>query len=176
MNVPDDLKYSSDHEWIRADGNRITVGITDYAQDALGDVVFVQVPDQGATVAAGAGIQPGLHWTDIIKQTKGNECNDISWDGERQKQGPGKKSPSRKITYRSKPCQAHSQTRCRETPRKASQKVFATSSASVVSTRCSHIARWREKRGQNGTDGYQYKGGDENRNQAPADGTTHGAD
>ena len=56
MNVPDDLKYSSDHEWIRADGNRIHVGITDYAQDALGDVVFVQVPDQGATVAAGAGI------------------------------------------------------------------------------------------------------------------------
>lgn len=56
MNVPDDLKYSSDHEWIRVDGNRITVGITDYAQDALGDVVFVQVPDQGATVAAGQGI------------------------------------------------------------------------------------------------------------------------
>ena len=56
MNVPDDLKYSSDHEWIRAEGNRIHVGITDYAQDALGDVVFVQVPDQGAVVAAGAGI------------------------------------------------------------------------------------------------------------------------
>lgn len=56
MNVPDDLKYSSDHEWIRVDGNRIHVGITDYAQDALGDVVFVQVPDQGATVAAGQGI------------------------------------------------------------------------------------------------------------------------
>ena len=56
MNVPDDLKYSSDHEWIRVDGNRIHVGITDYAQDALGDVVFVQVPEQGAVVAAGAGI------------------------------------------------------------------------------------------------------------------------
>ncbi|WP_426572864.1 glycine cleavage system protein GcvH [Aquihabitans sp. McL0605] len=56
MNVPDDLKYSSDHEWIRADGNRIHIGITDYAQDALGDVVFVQVPEQGAAVAAGAGI------------------------------------------------------------------------------------------------------------------------
>ena len=56
MNVPDDLKYSSDHEWIRVDGGRITVGITDYAQDALGDVVFVQVPEQGATVAAGQGI------------------------------------------------------------------------------------------------------------------------
>lgn len=56
MNVPDDLKYSSDHEWIRAEGTRIHVGITDYAQDALGDVVFVQVPEQGAVVAAGAGI------------------------------------------------------------------------------------------------------------------------
>ncbi|HWJ97648.1 MAG TPA: glycine cleavage system protein H, partial [Acidimicrobiales bacterium] len=53
MNVPDDLKYSSDHEWIRVDGDRITIGITDYAQDALGDVVFVQVPEQGALVAAG---------------------------------------------------------------------------------------------------------------------------
>ena len=56
MNVPDDLQYSTDHEWIRVDGNRVRIGITDYAQDALGDVVFVQVPEQGATVAAGAGI------------------------------------------------------------------------------------------------------------------------
>lgn len=56
MNIPDDLQYSTDHEWIRIDGNKVRVGITDYAQDALGDVVFVQVPDQGATVAAGAGI------------------------------------------------------------------------------------------------------------------------
>lgn len=56
MNIPDDLQYSTDHEWIRVDGNRVQVGITDYAQDALGDVVFVQVPDQGAEVTAGAGI------------------------------------------------------------------------------------------------------------------------
>ncbi len=56
MNIPEDLRYSKDHEWVRIDGNRVRVGITDYAQDALGDVVFVQVPDQGATVAAGAGI------------------------------------------------------------------------------------------------------------------------
>ncbi len=56
MNVPDELRYSTDHEWIRVDGNRIRIGITDYAQDALGDVVFVQVPEMGATVAAGAGI------------------------------------------------------------------------------------------------------------------------
>lgn len=56
MNIPDDLRYSKDHEWVRVDGNRVQLGITDYAQDALGDVVFVQVPDQGATVTAGAGI------------------------------------------------------------------------------------------------------------------------
>ncbi len=56
MDVPPDLQYSTDHEWVRVDGNRVQVGITDYAQDALGDVVFVQVPEQGAAVAAGAGI------------------------------------------------------------------------------------------------------------------------
>ena len=56
MNVPDDLRYSPDHEWIRVDGNRVRIGITDYAQDALGDVVFVQVPEAGAEVAAGQTI------------------------------------------------------------------------------------------------------------------------
>ncbi|MCU1498677.1 MAG: gcvH [Acidimicrobiales bacterium] len=56
MNVPDELRYSTDHEWIRVDGNTARIGITDYAQDALGDVVFVQVPDRGATVVSGAGI------------------------------------------------------------------------------------------------------------------------
>ncbi|MCU1452962.1 MAG: gcvH [Acidimicrobiales bacterium] len=56
MNVPDELRYSSDHEWARIDGTRVRVGITDYAQDALGDVVFVSLPDVGAAVAAGAGI------------------------------------------------------------------------------------------------------------------------
>ena len=53
MNVPEELRYSSDHEWARRDGDRVRVGITDYAQDALGDVVFVQVPDAGAVVKAG---------------------------------------------------------------------------------------------------------------------------
>ncbi len=56
MNVPEDLAYSSDHEWIRADGGRARVGITDYAQDALGDVVYVQLPEVGATVTAGDAI------------------------------------------------------------------------------------------------------------------------
>ena len=56
MNVPEDLAYSSDHEWIRADGARARVGITDYAQDALGDVVYVQLPEVGTTVSAGDAI------------------------------------------------------------------------------------------------------------------------
>jgi glycine cleavage system H protein len=53
MNVPDDLRYTADHEWIRVEGNRLRVGITDYAQDALGDVVFVQLPEPGTAVEAG---------------------------------------------------------------------------------------------------------------------------
>ncbi len=52
MNIPDDLRYSSDHEWIRRDGDVITIGITDYAQDSLGDVVFVEQPEVGQSVAA----------------------------------------------------------------------------------------------------------------------------
>lgn len=50
MNVPEDLRYSTDHEWVRLEDGRVRVGITDYAQDALGDVVFVQVPQLGDTV------------------------------------------------------------------------------------------------------------------------------
>lgn len=53
MNVPDDLRYTSDHEWARLDGGRITIGITDYAQEALGDIVFVQLPEQGTEVKPG---------------------------------------------------------------------------------------------------------------------------
>jgi glycine cleavage system H protein len=53
MNVPEDLRYTSDHEWARVEGGQIRVGITDYAQDALGDVVFVQLPEPGAKVSAG---------------------------------------------------------------------------------------------------------------------------
>lgn len=56
MNVPDDLRYSSDHEWLRTDGARVQVGITDYAQDALGDVVYVELPEVGAAVKAGDSV------------------------------------------------------------------------------------------------------------------------
>ncbi len=50
MNVPEDLRYSKDHEWARLEGGRVRIGITDYAQDALGDVVFVELPEVGSTV------------------------------------------------------------------------------------------------------------------------------
>jgi glycine cleavage system H protein len=53
MTVPAHLLYSSDHEWVAVDGTRARIGITDYAQDALGDVVYVQTPTIGATVTAG---------------------------------------------------------------------------------------------------------------------------
>lgn len=56
MNLPEDLRYTKDHEWVRVEGTRVRIGITDYAQDALGDVVFVQVPEAGAAVEAGATI------------------------------------------------------------------------------------------------------------------------
>jgi glycine cleavage system H protein len=52
MNVPEGLKYSKEHEWVKVDGNVATVGITDYAQGELGDIVFVDIdPDQGDVTA-----------------------------------------------------------------------------------------------------------------------------
>ncbi len=56
MNLPDELRYSKEHEWVRVEGTRAVVGITDYAQDALGDVVYVQLPDAGLQVIANASI------------------------------------------------------------------------------------------------------------------------
>jgi len=53
MDCPVDLKYTKDHEWIKAEGEEVTVGVTDYAQDALGDVVFVELPKVGDEVEKG---------------------------------------------------------------------------------------------------------------------------
>lgn len=53
MNHPSDLKYTKSHEWLRMEGDVAVVGITDYAQDALGDVVFVNLPQEGDETAAG---------------------------------------------------------------------------------------------------------------------------
>ena len=51
--VPGDRRYTKEHEWAKHDGDRIVIGITDFAQDQLGDVVFVGLPEEGATVEAG---------------------------------------------------------------------------------------------------------------------------
>jgi glycine cleavage system H protein len=56
MEFPEQLRYTNEHEWVAADGTRARVGITDFAQDALGDVVFVQLPDVGANVSAMSSI------------------------------------------------------------------------------------------------------------------------
>lgn len=54
FNTPPELQYSKTHEWVRMEGEIATVGITDYAQDALGDVVFIELPEAGAQLAAEA--------------------------------------------------------------------------------------------------------------------------
>ncbi len=56
MNIPENLLYSSDHEWVRIESGKAVIGITDYAQDALGDVVFVDLPNVGGVVSSGQSI------------------------------------------------------------------------------------------------------------------------
>ena len=51
MSYPDDLRYSKEHEWVRADGDAATIGITSFAADELGDIVFVELPEVGATLS-----------------------------------------------------------------------------------------------------------------------------
>ena len=53
MSVPGDLQYTKSHEWVRTEGDTATIGITDHAQEELGDVVFVELPEQGAAIEAG---------------------------------------------------------------------------------------------------------------------------
>ena len=56
MNVPNDLLYTSDHEWVSVEGNVATIGITDFAQSELGDIVFVEFPDLNSTLDKGQSI------------------------------------------------------------------------------------------------------------------------
>ena len=53
LNLPDDLRYAQDHEWTRLDGDKVVIGIDDYAQDQLGDIVFVELPEVGTTFSKG---------------------------------------------------------------------------------------------------------------------------
>jgi glycine cleavage system H protein len=50
MEFPNDVKYTKEHEWVREEGGIVVIGITDYAQDSLGDVVYVELPEEGATI------------------------------------------------------------------------------------------------------------------------------
>lgn len=54
MQVPDDLKYTTEHEWVKPEGKTVVVGITDFAQDSLGDIVYVQLPQVGSKFESGA--------------------------------------------------------------------------------------------------------------------------
>jgi glycine cleavage system H protein len=53
---PDDLRYTTEHEWVKTVGDRMRVGITAYAQDALGDIVYVSLPETGSTISAGSSV------------------------------------------------------------------------------------------------------------------------
>ena len=53
MNIPEDLQYTESHEWVRIEGDTATIGITDHAQDELGDIVFVELPEEGDAFDAG---------------------------------------------------------------------------------------------------------------------------
>ncbi|KPJ78365.1 MAG: glycine cleavage system protein H [Deltaproteobacteria bacterium SG8_13] len=53
LDLPDDVRYAEDHEWVRSEGSKLVVGISDYAQDQLGDIVFVELPEVGAKLSKG---------------------------------------------------------------------------------------------------------------------------
>jgi glycine cleavage system H protein len=53
LSVPEELQYTRSHEWVRTEGDTATIGITDHAQDELGDIVFIELPEQGSTFGAG---------------------------------------------------------------------------------------------------------------------------
>jgi glycine cleavage system H protein len=53
LNVPEDLQYTKSHEWVRTEGDTATIGVTEHAQDELGDIVFVELPEEGDTFDAG---------------------------------------------------------------------------------------------------------------------------
>ena len=75
MNYPDDLKYTATHEWVRVDGNKAVVGISDFAQHELSDVVYVELPNIGDEVTAGgacAVVESVKSASDIYSPVSGN--------------------------------------------------------------------------------------------------------
>jgi glycine cleavage system H protein len=77
MNYPVDLKYSKSHEWVKMDGDVAVIGISDFAQDALGDVVFVNLPQDGDSVSAGetfGDVESVKTVSDLISPVSGTVC------------------------------------------------------------------------------------------------------
>lgn len=86
MEFPQDLKYSKEHEWVRLEGDTVVIGITDYAQDSLGDVVYVELPAEGDTVTRGEtfGVVESVKAvSDLYSPVSGSvvEMNDAVVDG-----------------------------------------------------------------------------------------------
>lgn len=77
MNFPAELKYTKDHEWIKMEGDVAVVGITDFAQDALGDVVFINLPSEGDAVTAGESfgdVESVKAVSDVASPVSGTIC------------------------------------------------------------------------------------------------------
>ena len=77
MNFPAELKYSKSHEWVKMDGEAAVVGMSDFAQDALGDVVFINLPAEGDTVTAGESlgdVESVKAVSDVISPVSGTVC------------------------------------------------------------------------------------------------------
>ena len=77
MNHPAELKYSKSHEWVKYEGDTVVVGISDYAQDALGDLVFVNLPEVGDAVTAGEAfgdVESVKAVSDLICPVSGTVC------------------------------------------------------------------------------------------------------
>jgi glycine cleavage system H protein len=87
MQTPSDLRYSNDHEWARVDDSKVRVGITDYAQDALGDVVFVDLPKVGADVSVG-GVMGEVESTKSVSEIYAPVSGTISAVNEALKTSP----------------------------------------------------------------------------------------
>ena len=77
MKIPAELKYSNDHEWVRMDGDVAVVGVSDFAQDALGDLVFFNLPEVGDTVTAGepfGDVESVKAVSDLLSPVSGTVC------------------------------------------------------------------------------------------------------
>ena len=77
MNFPAELKYTKDHEWIKSEGDVAVIGISDFAQDALGDVVFINLPEVGDTVTAGESfgdVESVKAVSDVMSPVSGTIC------------------------------------------------------------------------------------------------------